>query len=55
LKSLIPELEFIFINQHLKLAELNVKENGEFNKQLGISSHLTLREELQQFLRAFSF
>ena len=55
LKSLIPELEFIFINQHLKLAELNVKENGDFNKELGISSHLSLREELQQFLSAFSF
>lgn len=55
LKSLIPDLEFIFINQHLKLAELNVKENKEFNKSLGISSHLSLREELQQFLQAFGF
>lgn len=55
LKSLIPKLEFIFINQHLKLAELNVKENSDFNKSLGISSHLSLREELQQFLQAFSF
>ncbi|HMQ01074.1 MAG TPA: SDR family NAD-dependent epimerase/dehydratase, partial [Cyclobacteriaceae bacterium] len=55
LKSLIPELEFIFINQHLKLAELNVKVNAEFNKQLGIHNHLSLKEELQQFLHKFSF
>ena len=55
LKQLIPELEFIFINQHMKLHELNVKENGLVNKTLGISSHHTLHSELQEFLGRFSF
>ena len=35
LKQLLPELEFIFINQHLKLRELSVKENLEVNQGFG--------------------
>ena len=38
LKQLIPELEFIFINQHLTLHELNVLPNQLVNKSLGISN-----------------
>ncbi|MBL7858392.1 MAG: SDR family oxidoreductase [Cyclobacteriaceae bacterium] len=55
LKQLIPELEFIFINQHMKLHQLNVKENQMVNKTLGISSHQNLKEELAEFLSRFSF
>ncbi len=55
LKQLIPELEFIFINQHLKLSELKVKENALVNKTLGISNPKLLKEELQEFLARFSF
>lgn len=55
LKQLVPDLEFIFINQHLKLHELHVKENIELNKKLGIINPLTLREELSDFLSRFSF
>ena len=55
LKQLIPDLEFIFINQHLKLHQLRVKENTLVNKKLGILSNKPLKEELQEFLSRFSF
>jgi UDP-glucose 4-epimerase len=55
LKQLIPELEFIFINQHLKLHELNVKPNATVNSTLGISNPKSLKEELREFLSRFSF
>ena len=55
LKQLVPELEFIFINQHLKLRELSVKENIEVNKRLGINHAQSLKKELEEFLSRFSF
>ena len=55
LKQLIPDLEFIFINQHLKLNELNVKRNELVNEKLGISVQRSLKEELQEFINRFSF
>ena len=55
LKQLIPDLEFIFINQHLKLHQLNVKENKVVNQKLGISNHRPLKEVLEEFLSRFSF
>jgi UDP-glucose 4-epimerase len=55
LKQLLPELEFIFINQHLKLRELIVKENLDVNKALGINNPKSLKKELEEFLSRFSF
>lgn len=55
LKELIPGLEFIFINQHLRLHELNVKPNTLVNAALGISASRTLKEELEEFIEKFSF
>lgn len=55
LKQLIPELEFIFINQHLTLHELKVKENQQVKQTLGINNPKLLKEELQEFLARFSF
>ena len=55
LKELVPPLEFIFINQHLRLHELNVKENQLVNKVLGISHQHSLKEELEDFMAKFSF
>lgn len=55
LKQLIPDLEFIFINQHLKLHQLNVKENELVNQKLGISNRRSLNDVLQEFLSRFSF
>jgi UDP-glucose 4-epimerase len=55
LKQLIPQLEFLFINQHLKLRELKVKKNLFVNETLGISKPGTFNHELEEFLHRFSF
>jgi UDP-glucose 4-epimerase len=55
LKELIPELEFIFINQHLRLHELNVKVNPLITDTLMIRNDKSLREDLSDFLTKFSF
>ncbi len=55
LKQLIPSLEFIFINQHLKLHELNVKKNTVVNEMLGIKNTRPLKAELGEFLSRFTF
>ena len=55
LKQLIPDLEFIFINQHLKLHQLNVKQNSVANNALGIGNPKFLKDELSDFINRFSF
>lgn len=55
LKQLIPQLEFIFINQHLKLHQLNVKRNAQLNEALGVRQSDSLKEELEEFVSRFSF
>lgn len=55
LKQLIPELEFIFINQHMRLHQLTVKEDKIINENLKIHNPKTLKEELTEFIRKFSF
>lgn len=55
LKELIPGLEFIFINQHLRLHELHVKPNPMVNDALGISHSRPLKDELEEFIAKFSF
>lgn len=55
LKELIPPLEFIFINQHLRLHELNVQVNQHVNDLLGVTNDRSLKEELEEFLGKFSF
>jgi UDP-glucose 4-epimerase len=55
LKELVPDLEFIFINQHLRLHELNVKVNPLITDTLMVKNHRTLKEELAEFLTMFSF
>lgn len=55
MKELIPELEFIFINQHLRLHELNVKVNPLVTDTLQIRNSRTLKEDLNEFLQKFSF
>ncbi len=55
MKELIPELEFIFINQHLRLHELNVKVNPLVTDTLHIRNSRSLKEDLSEFLKKFSF
>lgn len=55
MKQLIPPLEFIFINQHMSLHELNVKQNDLVNSTLNIVRNRELKEDLEEFLGRFSF
>lgn len=55
MKEVIPELEFIFINQHLALRELRVKRNEMLNELLAIPQPNNLVEELIAFKKRFSF
>lgn len=55
LKQLMPELEFILINQHMKLNQLVIKVNDSINKQLDINNPKGLKEELQEFVSRLSF
>ena len=55
LKELIPGLEFLFINQHLRLHELHVKPNPMVNTALGIDRPRSLKSELEEFIAKFSF
>lgn len=55
LKQLMPDLEFILINQHMQLSQLKIKVNESVNKKLGVSSRLSFRNELEAFLSRLSF
>jgi UDP-glucose 4-epimerase len=55
LKELLPDLEFIFINQHLRLHELNVKVNPLITDTLLIRNEKTFKQEVSEFLTKFSF
>ena len=54
LKKIYPELEMIFVNQHLKLRELKVKPNIIVNSLIDIEVR-TLQQVLEDFKAAFTF
>jgi UDP-glucose 4-epimerase len=55
MKQLVPPLEFIYINQHMHLHELNVKRNDLVTRTLNIERNRELIEDLEEFLGRFSF
>ena len=55
LKQLIPDLEFILINQYLNLSNLNIKRNEEVNKKLGIDHETSLGADLSDFIKKLRF
>jgi UDP-glucose 4-epimerase len=55
LKQLFPELEFILINQYMKLSQLNIKRNEEVNRKLGIAEETSLKNDLTEFLKKLRF
>ncbi len=55
LKMQIPDLEFIFINQHLTLRQLKVKQDESLSKALGLKNDMEFKDELKEFLGCFSF
>ena len=54
-EKIYPSLEFIFINQHMKLREMRVEPNLEIYKYLDRVSERTLEEELLEFKEKFTF
>lgn len=54
-KELIPELEFIFINQDLKMRGIQVDTNLKLKNYLDIKSTHTFKQEIEEFLKQFSF
>jgi UDP-glucose 4-epimerase len=55
LKQLVPDMEFIFINQHLQLHQLHVKPNKVMNEELGITDSKSFRQQLQEFFSCFTY
>lgn len=55
LKEIYPSLEFIFINQHLELRQMNVERNSDLRKYVDFDNHILLKEELLDFKARFSF
>lgn len=55
LKQLMPNLEFILINQYMKQGELNIKRNDRVNEQLKITNESSLLEDLTYFQEKFRF
>ncbi len=54
LKEVYPELEMLYVNQHLKLRELKVKPNAAINAMINIEVR-TLKQVLTEFKKAFAF
>jgi UDP-glucose 4-epimerase len=55
LKEIYPTLEFIFINQHLDLRQMRVERDSAIRKFVDFENNLTLRDELNEFKKRFSF
>ncbi len=53
IKQICPEMEMLFVNQHLKLKEIRVNPDERINQLF--SSKLTLKEELINFKNSFTF
>jgi UDP-glucose 4-epimerase len=55
LKDLLPDLEFILINQHMPQTNLLVARNDHVNALLGVSNTHSLKEQIVEFMQHFSF
>lgn len=54
-KALIPELEFLFINQHLNLREIAVDTKLKLDQYISIDKKISFKEEIKEFLQHFSY
>ena len=55
LKSLNPDLEFIFINQHLKLKSIKVSTELRLSNYLDLTPRSTFEEDVKALVERFSF
>lgn len=54
-KEIFPDLEFIFINQHLKLRELKINPESRLRLFVDYVNEKTFREEMVEFKQRFCF
>ncbi|NMM50474.1 NAD-dependent epimerase/dehydratase family protein [Marinigracilibium pacificum] len=54
-KEIYPDLEYLFINQHLTLRELRVSSESSLRNHIDYTNNRSLREELIDFKDRFSF
>lgn len=54
-KEIFPELEFIFINQHLKLRDLKVNPESRLRLFIDYTNEKTFKEEMVEFKQRFCF
>ena len=55
LKEIYPTLEFIFINQHLDLRQMQVDRNSKLREFVDFENQASLKDELLDFKERFSF
>ncbi|MEQ8473129.1 MAG: NAD-dependent epimerase/dehydratase [Marinoscillum sp.] len=55
MKEVNPPLEFIFINQHLKLRNIQVSTDLKLSRYIDISRKSTFKETIEDFHNKFSF
>ncbi len=55
LKEVNPDLEFIFINQHLKLRNLRVKTELKLSQYMDINFETSFKDQIQSLHERFSF
>ncbi len=55
LEEIYPNLEFIFINQHLDLKQIKVERNSVLRNYVDFENQLKLKDELLDFKDRFSF
>lgn len=55
LKEIYPDLEFIFINQHLNLREISLDPDMVIKRYINIPQNRDLKEDLLAFKQCFSF
>lgn len=55
LKEIYPDLEFIFVNQHLDLRQMKIERNSIIRDYVNFDNDLSLKEELIEFKKRFAF
>ena len=55
LKEIYPTLEFIFINQHLDLRQMQVDRKSKLREFVDFENQGSLKDELLDFKERFSF
>ena len=55
LKSIFPDLEFMFVNQHLNLRGIRIQPSKKLSEQLNTPNQVDLEHELRMFLKKLPF